>query len=149
MKVVVQVKLLPDAGQAAALETTLATTNSAACWLSEQAQANEDRRSRSALQSDHYPDVKALGLSAQPALHVIRKVADAYKTRSANLNAGNYGPKTGERYRRVAGEPIRFRAGAAQPFDDRCLSWQYDAGTVSIWTTHGRLKDLRFIGSAD
>ncbi|MGA5824071.1 RNA-guided endonuclease InsQ/TnpB family protein [Kitasatospora sp. NPDC094028] len=29
------------------------------------------------------------------------------------------------------------------------LSWQYDAGTVSIWTTAGRLKNVRFSCSAD
>ncbi|MFC9993298.1 RNA-guided endonuclease InsQ/TnpB family protein [Nocardia sp. NPDC127526] len=149
MKLVVQVKLLPDSGQVAALEDTLRTANYAACRLSERAQANPRRCGRTALQRDHYRDVKALGLSAQPALHVIRKVADAYTLRSANLRAGNYGPASGDRYRRVAERPIRFRPNAAQPFDDRCLSWQHDAGTVSIWTTRGRLKDLRFTGSPD
>ena len=28
--------------------------------------------------------------------------------------------------------------------DDRCLSWNYDARTVSIWTLDGRIKTLRF-----
>lgn len=42
---------------------------------------------------------------------------------------------------------IGFRRDAAQPFDDRCLSWQHDAGTVSIWTVAGRVKHLRFTGS--
>ncbi|MEV6231343.1 transposase [Saccharopolyspora shandongensis] len=44
---------------------------------------------------------------------------------------------------------MRFRSNAAQPYDDRCLSWQYDAQTVSIWTTHGRIKNVRFACSAD
>ncbi|MFD8309037.1 hypothetical protein ACFV29_42990 [Streptomyces sp. NPDC059690] len=30
-------------------------------------------------------------------------------------------------------------AQAAQPYDDRCLSWQYDQRTVSIWTVDGRV----------
>jgi hypothetical protein len=53
--------------------------------------------------------------------------------------------------RRVKAEskPVAFRAGAAQPYDERCLTWQYDAGTVSIWTTAGRLKGVLFTGSAD
>src|SRR5262249_51903210 len=46
-------------------------------------------------------------------------------------------------------KPIGFRKDAAQPFDDRCLSWQLDEGTVSIWTTHGRMKSITFGCSAD
>lgn len=45
--------------------------------------------------------------------------------------------------------PISFRPDAAQPFDDRCVSWQMDARTVSIWTTQGRLKNLPFTSSPD
>jgi hypothetical protein len=47
------------------------------------------------------------------------------------------------------GTPIAFRPEAAQPFDDRCLSWQYDARTVSIWTVDGRMKGIRFACSPD
>jgi putative transposase len=64
------------------------------------------------------------GLSAQPAQHVIKKVADAYKVNRTKRRS--------------------FRGDAAQPFDDRCLSWQVAAGTVSIWTIHGRIKGIRF-----
>ena len=42
-----------------------------------------------------------------------------------------------------------FRPDAAQPYDDRCLSWQLDTRTVSIWTTCGRLRGVRFACSAD
>ena len=45
--------------------------------------------------------------------------------------------------------PVRFRPDAAQPFDDRCLSWQLDRRTLSIWTTAGRLRDVRFACSPD
>ncbi|HUH70637.1 MAG TPA: transposase [Mycobacterium sp.] len=54
---------------------------------------------------------------------------------------------------KVAATPIGFRADAAQPFDERCLSWQIpdQAGgrqaTVSIWTTAGRLKGIRVLGT--
>lgn len=148
MKQVVAVKLLPTAKQADALAATLLTANAAATWLSAKAR-RDGQRSRTDLQRAHYRSVKAAGLSAQPALHVIRKVADAWKTRAANLEAGTYGPKDSTRYQRAANTPIRFRPDAAQPYDDRCLSWQYDTRTVSIWTTSGRLKGIRYTGSAD
>ncbi|MGW6936591.1 RNA-guided endonuclease InsQ/TnpB family protein [Lentzea sp. NPDC054927] len=44
---------------------------------------------------------------------------------------------------------MAFRRTAAQPFDDRCLSWWLDAQRVSIWTTAGRLKDIQFACSPD
>ena len=52
----------------------------------------------------------------------------------ANLKAQNLGRKGSARRARIESTPICFRAHAAQPFDDRCLSWQMDARTVSIWT---------------
>ncbi|MFE2169255.1 RNA-guided endonuclease InsQ/TnpB family protein [Streptomyces sp. NPDC059447] len=151
MRIVVQVKLLPSPEVKAALKATLSAANDAANWLSPHAQNREnDRdRSRSALQSLAYAELKARGLSAQPALHVIRKVADAYSTRKANLAAGNHGSKDSARYRRIAGRPVRFRRDAAHAYDDRCLSWQYDARTVSIWTTAGRIRGVRFVCSPE
>ncbi|MFE3258734.1 transposase [Nocardia sp. NPDC059091] len=146
MKLVVPVKLLPTPEQAVMLTATLQTANAAATELAAHAHSQKSR-SRAALQRDHYFSVKAAGLSAQPALHVIRKVADAYKTLAANLKAGNYGPSGDRRRERIESTPVRFRADAAQPFDDRCLSWQLDAQTVSIWTVHGGMKNLRYTGS--
>ncbi|WP_198046938.1 RNA-guided endonuclease TnpB family protein [Kutzneria sp. 744] len=91
-------------------------------------------------------------MAAQPAIRVIGKVVDAYTARNANLKAGNYGRPGSDRRRKVHDTPIMFRPQAGQPFDARCLSWQLgDAGregTVSIWTTAGRLKDVRLAGSA-
>ncbi|MFE7602676.1 RNA-guided endonuclease InsQ/TnpB family protein [Streptomyces sp. NPDC057494] len=130
MKLVVRVKLLPTPGQAAALEATLRSCNEAANWLSSLA-FGHGRTSRAALQALAYADLKARGLSAQPALHVLRKVADAYTAARAN--------------NRIE-KPVGFRPAAAQPFDDRCLSWQLDERTVSIWTTSGRMKGLTFTG---
>jgi transposase len=116
MMVVVQVKLTPSSEVATALEATLHACNNAANWLSLRAQGREDdrNRTRKALQSFAYAELKARGLSAQPALHVIRKVADTYSTRKANLKAGNCGKKDSKRYQRVANTPIRFRPDAAQ-----------------------------------
>jgi hypothetical protein len=71
----------------------------------------------------------------------------------ANLRAGRYGTPGSIRRKKVESNPIRFRTLAAQPFDDRCLSWSHDTdtatgGVVSIWTVDGRLKDLRLVGEA-
>ncbi|MCX4596250.1 transposase [Streptomyces sp. NBC_01549] len=148
MKLVVQVKLEPTPVQAAALEATLAVCNEAANWLSEQAFTREVA-SRRALQGFAYADLRARGLSAQPALHVLRKVADAYATLRANLKAGNLGRPGSKRHEKATGKPIVFRLGAAQPFDDRCLSWQIPDRMVSIWTVAGRVKNVSFTASPE
>ncbi|WP_442813312.1 RNA-guided endonuclease InsQ/TnpB family protein [Streptomyces sp. NBC_01244] len=67
----------------------------------------------------------------------------------ANIKAGNLGRPGSERRTKAEGKPIAFRPEAAHPFDDRCLSWQYDAQTVSIWTTAGRIRKVRFACSVD
>ncbi|CAG7611085.1 hypothetical protein E143388_06035 [Rhodococcus opacus] len=140
MKRIVVVKLVPTADQFAALESTLVLCNEVAGVAQ-----SRGLRSRRALQVALYPMVKTRGLSAQPALHVLRKVADAYATRQANLTNGNYGRPGSTRYTAVAGTAVAFRPYAAQPFDDRCLSWQMDVSTVSIWTTAGRMRGVRFV----
>jgi IS605 OrfB family transposase len=149
MKLAVQVKLLPTPEQASALEVTLRTCNRAATHASRVAFA-KSLKDRNRLQKEVYADLKAtFHLSAQPAVRAVKKVVDAYATLKANLRAGNLGPPASKRYRKAAGSPIVFRPEAAQPFDDRCLSWQYDARTVSIWTVDGRMKGIRFACSPD
>lgn len=148
MKLVVRVKLLPTPQQALALEATMRTCNEAATWLA--ARAFEDKVfSRAGLQALAYGELKMRGLSAQPALHVLRKVADAYTTLKANEKAGNLGKPGSKRYVKGTGKPIAFRGDAAQPFDDRCLSWKPERCTVSIWTTSGRMKHLAYTGGAE
>ncbi|MEV1174953.1 hypothetical protein [Nonomuraea sp. NPDC049784] len=94
-----------------------------------------------------YGELKAAGLSAQPAQHVIKKVADAYATLRGLIRNGRLGGPRSQWRRKAESKPIAFRPQAAQPFDDRCLSWQIDARTVSIWTVRGRLKNISFTGS--
>ncbi len=96
-----------------------------------------------------YGELKARGLGAQAAQHVIKRVVDACSTLRANIRNGNLGGPRSKRRVKAESKPIRFRSDAAHTYDDRCLSWQIDTGTVSIWTVHGRLKNLRFTGSAD
>ncbi|MER6956544.1 transposase [Streptomyces sp. NPDC000618] len=145
MKLAVRVKLLPTPEQASALAATLRACNEAANWLSSEA-FNHQVTSRAGLQARAYGDLRARGLSAQPALHVVRKVSDAYAVLKAHARVGNLGEPGSQRYVRATSKPITFRAGAAQPFDDRCLSWQVSASTVSIWSVSGRLKRIAFAG---
>jgi IS605 OrfB family transposase len=148
VKLVVQVKLLPDAAQAAALAATLHMANAQADLVAAWAFTN-GVRTRRGLQRGVYQELKRAGLSAQPALHVIRKVADGYTTLDANIRAGNLGREGSERRARAESKPIRFRPDAAQPYDDRCLSWRHDLRTISIWTVLGRVKGIAFTGGVN
>ncbi|MBO1416809.1 RNA-guided endonuclease TnpB family protein [Streptomyces sp. FH025] len=148
VKVVVRVKLVPEADQAAALRSTLRVVNEAACWVSVVAFERGVPREYE-LRRHTYAELKARGLGAQAAQHVIKKTRDAYTTLKANIRAGNLGRPGSKRRVKAESKPITFRAEAAQPYDDRCLSWQLDQRTVSIWTTAGRLKGVRFACSPD
>jgi IS605 OrfB family transposase len=144
VKLAVQVRLLPDAAQAAALADTLRACNAAADRASRVAVAR-GVWSRNDLQKLVYEDMRAGGLGAQAAVRTVKKVVDAYASVHAKTRTGNLpGPRRGGN-----GKAIRFREYAAQPFDDRMLSWRYDTMTVSVWTTAGRLKGVPFAGSPD
>ncbi|GAA1000729.1 RNA-guided endonuclease TnpB family protein [Acrocarpospora macrocephala] len=149
MKLVVRVKLLPTPEQAAALEATLRAANLAANWVSGIAFEQNLRRHYD-LRKRVYGQVREeFGLAAQASQHVIKKVADAYATLRANIRAGNLGEAGSKRRVKAESKPIGFRPGAAQPFDDRCLSWQVDSRTVSVWTLAGRLRGIAFTGSPE
>lgn len=154
MQRVVQVRLEADAAQLDALMRTLSTCNDTANLVSAIAHRENVFRCRD-LRAITYARARAhAGLGAQVAQSCIRKVADSYATLRANLRAGRYGQPGSARRRKVEAAPIGFRSLAAQPFDDRCLSWTHDidtdtGGAVSIWTVDGRLKDLRFVGEAN
>jgi putative transposase len=153
VKQVVKVRMLPTQDQPAALQATLRTCNKAASWLSTVMHA-ERVHLKHDVQKLFYAELKErFGLSAQPAIRVIGKVADAYATLRANIVAGNYGPAGSPKRTKAAATRISFRADAAQPFDAQCLSWQIPevAGgreaTLSIWTTKGRLKGVRVLAA--
>ncbi|MFE5592146.1 RNA-guided endonuclease InsQ/TnpB family protein [Streptomyces sp. NPDC056549] len=148
MKIVVRVKLLPDTGQAPALRATVRAVNEAANRVSAVAFERGVPREFE-LRKRTYADLKASGLGAQAAQHVIKKVCDAYTVLKANIRAGNLGGPGSKRRVKAESKPVRFQPDSAHPYDDRCLSWQYDAETVSIWTTAGRLKNVRFACSAN
>ncbi|WP_030167889.1 RNA-guided endonuclease InsQ/TnpB family protein [Spirillospora albida] len=145
MKIVVQVKLVPTPEQAAALEATLDAVNVAANRVSGAAFAEFGLKAREIpLRRLVCSDLKAAGLGAQAAQHVIKRVVNAYATLRGNIRNGRLGGPDSKRRRKAESKPITFRTDAAHTFDDRNLSWQLDAGTVSIWTVAGRMKGLRF-----
>nr|WP_308038728.1 transposase [Streptomyces sp. PSKA30] len=150
MKIVKQVKLVPDATQAPALERTLPAINEAANWVSATGFEHFGlKASVRELRKLCYGELKARGFGAQAAQHIIKRVADAYTTLRANIRAGNLGPEGLKRRRRAESKPVAFRPHAAHTYDDRCLSWNYDAQTVSIWTLNGRIKNIRFACSPE
>ncbi len=154
MKQVIQVKLVCDAKSSAALGSTLELANRAAGVVSRTAfylGAAKRNVGKEMLQKAAYAQVRQMGLSAQPAIHVCRKVANAYATLRANLKNGNYGKPGSKRRVSAESKPIAFRPESAQPYDDRCLSWQHgvNGGTVSIWTVAGRVKNIGFVGHPD
>ncbi|GAA1843078.1 RNA-guided endonuclease TnpB family protein [Actinomadura bangladeshensis] len=143
-------KLLPTPEQAPALEHTLHRVNTAANEVAAVAFEEFGLRCREMpLRRLCYGDLKAAGLGAQAAQHVIKRVVDAYTTLRGTIRNGRLGGPASKRRRKVESKPITFRPDAAHTFDDRNLSWQFDAGTVSIWTTAGRCKNLRFACSPD
>jgi transposase len=148
MKLVTQVKLMPEAEQAAALSVTLHTVNEAANWVSAVAFERGVPREYE-LRKHTYGKLRARRLGAQAAQHIIKKTRDAYTTLRANIKAQNLGKPGSKRRVKAETKPITFRPEAAQPYDDRCLSWQYDAQTVSIWTTAGRIRHVRCACSPD
>ena len=148
MKIVVQVKLLPTPEQAAALAATLRACNAAANHASVMAFREFGLKARQVpLHRAVYTELRVQGLGAQAAVRAIKKVVDAYTTLRATLTAGRLGKEGSPRRVKAEDKSITFRADAAHPYDDRNLSWQYDARTVSIWTVSGRLKGVTYTGS--
>lgn len=143
-----RVRLRPDAAQEAALRETLKLCNRAANLVSKRAFETEVTAAVP-LQRLVYGEVKAMGLSAQPAIHCVRKTAGAYAALGAASGVRGHGPTGAAPPTGHGRRPVRFRKDAAQPFDDRCLSWQLDARTVSIWTVHGRMRRITFTCSPE
>ncbi|MFF5476793.1 RNA-guided endonuclease InsQ/TnpB family protein [Streptomyces sp. NPDC012935] len=149
MKLVIRVKLLPTPQQASALQATLRACNEAANHASRHAFTTGTKRNRE-LRALIYLQIKERwNLGAQAAQHVIKKTCDAYASLAGNLKAGNLGHPGSKRHTRATGKPITFRPDAAQPYDDRMLSWQPEQRTVSIWTVQGRMKGLPYTGQED
>ena len=123
MKLVAAIKLKPTREQAVVLRATLKRCNDACTALAAKGfaagvfrQFDLHKLGYAWLRSD-------FALTAQAAVRCIAKVANAFKNN-----------------REVA--PV-FRDDAAQPYDDRILSFKGD-DEVSIWTLEGRMR-LKFV----
>ena len=119
MKLVANIRLMPTPEQAAELRATLERCNEACNWLSEQAFAARTTRQYDMHKAFYAQARERFGLTAQAAVRCISKVADAYKV--------------DQKTQRV------FRKHAAQPYDDRILSFKSDE-IVSLWLLSGRVK---------
>jgi IS605 OrfB family transposase len=119
MKLVANIKILPSPDQAKQLRDTLERCNQACNFLA--ARAFETGKIRQFdLHKIGYADARAMfGLTAQAAVRCIAKVADAYKIDKKTQRT--------------------FCNHAAQPYDDRIISFKAD-DVVSIWTVAGRIK---------
>jgi len=123
VKLIAQIKLLPDTEQAKVLKQTLETANAACNYISEQAWKQRTFR-QFPLHKLTYKDVRInFPLAAQVVVRCISKVADAYKI--------------DRKVKRV----VKPHGGIA--FDNRILSYNLDQREVSIWTIAGRQK-IRF-----
>lgn len=102
VKLVVQVKLTPDAVQAPAVERTLRAANEAANRVSAVSFERFGLKgSVRELRKLCYGELKARGFGAQAAQHVIKRVADSYAALRASIRAGNLGPQGSSRRRRA------------------------------------------------
>ena len=119
MQLTAKLKLECNGETAQALFRTMATVNAACSWLSEQVWASRVF-GRFAMQKKYYAVLKEVfpALSAQAAIHVVRKVADAYQKDKKTLR--------------------KFESLGSITYDLRILSWK--KGSVSIWTVNGRKK---------
>lgn len=149
MHLVVQLKLQPTAEQRGALLDTLRVCNEQANIVSKVAYENKTKNrvpSKFDLQKLVYQGLKDNGLGAQTALRVIGKVIDTYTTQRSAIKNGTL---KGAAKDKALSNPVNFRKFAAQPFEDRNLSWQLEQSTISIWTTSGRLKGIKFEGNQE
>lgn len=120
MKLTAKVKLVTDQGQYAALLETFHQANACCDWISAQAWKAKVF-GQFAMHKLLYVKARAkFDLSSQVVIRCMGKVCDAYKL--------------DKKTKRV------FRSEGAISYDDRILSWNIGARTVSIWTVAGRQR---------
>ncbi|PZN83608.1 MAG: transposase [Candidatus Methylumidiphilus alinenensis] len=118
MKITLQIKLIPDGTQHAALLDTMKVFNDACCFIAEVAH-REKCVSKFALQKLTYHAVRAqFGLSAQMAILAVHKVVGAY--------------------RRDTSIQCSFKPDGAIAYDQRVLSFK-GLEKASILTVEGRM----------
>ncbi|MGZ6346318.1 MAG: RNA-guided endonuclease TnpB family protein [Anaerolineales bacterium] len=120
MKLVAQVKLLPDSNQVQLLKLTLEAANAACNYISARGWENKTLR-QFPLHKLTYRDVRdRFPLTAQVVVRCIAKVADAYKIDRKMMR--------------------EFKLDGAIAYDNRILSYNLEKMEVSIWTIEGRRR---------
>lgn len=119
MKLVINLKLNPDASQQRSLRETLERCNKASNWLSGFAFESENFGQYDLHKAHYYTLREKFGLTAQVAIRCIGKVADAYKLKNRREKMRN------------------FRKWAAQPYDDRIFRFA-KGDSINLWTLNGR-----------
>jgi IS605 OrfB family transposase len=120
VKLIAQVKLVPDTGQASVLRLTMQRVNDACNTISKIAWDKKTSAQFALHRLSCQTTREQFGLSAQVAVRAVAKVSGAYKLDH--------------------NRPRNFRPFGALIYDDRILSWKLDQSEVSIWTVNGRLK---------
>ena len=120
MKLMAQVKLQPNEQQADALLRTLVAANKAANRISDMAWETKRFRQFDLHHAGYYAIRAQFSLSAQAAVRVIAKVADAYTLDKKTKRT--------------------FKPRGAIAYDSRILQWFVDTCQVSIWTVDGRVQ---------
>lgn len=119
MKLIAQVKLQPTKEQAQWLKATLESANAAANFVSGVAWQQQAFKQYDLHHACYYAVREQFGLSAQMAVRLISKVADAYKLDKKS--------------------PRTFKPLGSIAYDDRILTWKMPT-SVSVWTLQGRIK---------
>ena len=119
VKLTAKVKVIVGA-DAAPLQKTLEIANEACNWVSAKAWEHQEFRQPALHKVVYYAVRERFGLSSQMVVRCIAKVVDAYRM--------------DKKVQRT------FRKYGAFPYDDRILSWDLEAQTVSIWMLNGRKR---------
>lgn len=120
MKLITQIKLLPNEKQSQILKETMRTFNNACNYISNRAWETKTFRQYSLHKLVYYDVREKFDLSAQATVRAIAKVADTYKISKNSLHT--------------------FKPFGAMIYDERLLSWKTrDEQEVSIWSMEGRL----------
>ena len=124
---------MPTPEQAATLTQTIERANAACDFVSGVAWKSRTFK-RFDLHRKCYQDIRVrFGLSAQVAVRVIAKVADAYA-----LYVGR--PRKSAQSQLDKKSRHVFKAHGCIAYDDRILTWRLTDSTVSVWAIGGRLR---------
>ena len=127
MKLIAQVKLQPTTEQAELLKHTLVRVNAAANFVSDTAWHQQRFRQYDLHKLVYYAVRENFGLSAQVAVRLIAKVADAYKLDRKTKRT--------------------FKPHGSIAYDGRILTWKMSKRIVSLWVLGGRIE-LPFVAGA-